>query len=86
MKKNNFIRFNIDVLLEKVSNIQTSDFIQGNCSIPTQFLKAGNSNYITEEDELIIQKHFTNFSISTIEVSSIGVIHWKASQIFFTMK
>ena len=65
-------RFNIDVLLEKVSNIQTADFIQGNCSIPTHFLKAGNSNYITEEDELIIHKHFTNFSISTIE----GVGHW----------
>ena len=65
-------RFNIDVLLEKVSNIQTADFIQGNCIIPTHFLRAGNSNYITEEDELIIQKHFTNFSISTIE----GVGHW----------
>ena len=65
-------RFNIDVLLEKVNNIQEADFIQGNCSIPTHFLRAGNSNYITEEDELIIHKHFTNCSISTID----GVGHW----------
>ena len=65
-------RFNIDVLLEKVSNIQEADFIQGTCSIPTHFLRGGNSNYITAEDELIIHKHFSDFSIATFE----GAGHW----------
>lgn len=65
-------RFNIDVLLEKVSNIQEADFIKGICEIPTLFIRGGNSNYITSEDELIINKHFSDFSIATIP----GVGHW----------
>ena len=65
-------RFNIDVLLEKVSNIQEADFIKGICDIPTHFIRGGNSNYITTEDELIINKHFSDFSIATID----GVGHW----------
>jgi len=65
-------RFNIDVLLEKVSNIQEADFIQGVCKIPTHFIRGGNSNYITSEDELTINKHFSDFSIATIE----GAGHW----------
>jgi len=65
-------RFNIDVLLEKVSNIQEADFVQGVCKIPTHFIRGGNSNYITSEDELTINKHFSDFSIATIE----GVGHW----------
>lgn len=65
-------RFNIDVLLEKVSNIQEADFIKGICEIPTLFIRGGNSNYITSADELIINKHFSDFSIATIP----GVGHW----------
>ena len=65
-------RFNIDVLLEKVSNIQEADFIKGVCKIPTHFIRGGNSNYITTEDELIINKHFSDFSIATID----GAGHW----------
>lgn len=65
-------RFNIDVLLEKVSNIQEADFIKGICEIPTLFIRGGNSNYITSEDELIINKHFSDFSIATIP----RVGHW----------
>ena len=65
-------RFNIDVLLEKVSNIQEADFIKGICEIPTHFIRGGNSNYITSEDELIINKHFSDCSIVTID----GVGHW----------
>ena len=59
-------RFNIDVLLEKVSNIQEADFVKGVCKIPTHFIRGRNSNYITTEDELIINKHFSDFSIATI--------------------
>jgi pimeloyl-ACP methyl ester carboxylesterase len=65
-------RFNIDVLLEKVSNIQESDFIEGVCNIPTHFLRGGNSDYINSTDELIINKHFSDFSIATIDGSG----HW----------
>jgi pimeloyl-ACP methyl ester carboxylesterase len=65
-------RFNIDVLLEKVSNIQEADFVKGTCNVPTHFIRGGNSNYITTQDELIINKHFSDFSIATID----GTGHW----------
>jgi len=65
-------RFNIEVLLEKVNNIQEADFIKGICDVPTHFIRGGNSNYITSEDELIINKHFSDFSIATID----GAGHW----------
>ena len=65
-------RFNIEVLLEKVSNIQEADFVKGICKIPTHFIRGANSNYITSEDELIINKHFSDFSIATID----GAGHW----------
>jgi len=65
-------KFNIDVLLEKVKNIQEADFIKGVCDISTHFIRGGNSNYITTEDELIINKHFSNFSIVTIDDAG----HW----------
>ena len=65
-------RFNIDVLLEKVNNIQEADFVKGVCDVPTYFIKGGSSNYITAEDELIINKHFSDFSITTID----GAGHW----------
>ncbi len=65
-------RFNIEVLLEKVSNIQEAGFIDGVCKIPTHFIRGENSKYITTEDELIINKHFSDFSITTID----GAGHW----------
>lgn len=65
-------RFNIEVLLEKVSNIQDSSFIDGVCDIPTHFIRGGNSNYVTSADEIIINKHFSDFSICTID----GAGHW----------
>ena len=65
-------RFNIEVLLEKVSNIQEADFVKGICDIPTYFIRGGTSNYITSEDELIISKHFSDFSIATIDRAG----HW----------
>ena len=65
-------RFNIDVLLKKVSNIREADFIQGNCTIPTCFLKGERSNYINSQDEQLIHKHFKDISIVT--VANAG--HW----------
>lgn len=65
-------RFNIDVLLEKVSNIQEADFISGICDVPTCFIRGGDSNYITTDDERIINKHFSEFNIVTVS----GAGHW----------
>ena len=65
-------RFNIEVLLEKVNNIQEADFVKGICKMPTHFIRGGNSNYITTQDELIINKHFSDFSIATIDEAG----HW----------
>ena len=65
-------RFNINVLLDKLICIQEADFIIGICSLPTCFIRGGNSNYINKNDELIINKHFSNVKIKTIEGSG----HW----------
>ena len=65
-------RFNIDVLLEKVSNIQEADFIKGTCNIPSHFIKGENSDYITDEDEIIIKQHFSDYSIGKINKAG----HW----------
>ena len=65
-------RFNIDVLLEKVSGIQDAIFISGKLNVPTHFIRGGNSDYINSSDEILIEKHFADFSICTIEGSG----HW----------
>jgi len=65
-------RFNLNVLLKKISNIQQADFITGICDVPSCFIAGGKSDYITTEDKLIISSHFSNFSISTIDAAG----HW----------
>ena len=65
-------RFNLKILLKKVRNIQDYDFIDGTCDVPTHFIRGGNSDYITSSDELIINKYFSEYSISTID----GAGHW----------
>ena len=65
-------RFNIDVLLEKIQNIEDASFLSGKLHVPTHFIRGGNSNYISSADELLIKKHFTDFSICTID----GAGHW----------
>jgi len=65
-------RFNLKVLLKKVRNIQDDDFIDGICDVPSFFMRGGNSDYITASDELIINKHFSKYSITTID----GAGHW----------
>ena len=65
-------RFNIEVLLKKLINIQEADFVKGVCEIPTHFIRGENSNYITREDEIIINKHFSNSTIETVKNAG----HW----------
>ena len=80
--KNFAWRFNLEVLLEKISNIQDASFVNGVCAIPTHFIRGGNSDYITSADELLINKHFSDFSMATIA----GAGHWlhaKKSDLFY---
>ena len=65
-------RFNIDVLLQKIQNIQEANFVSGKLNVPTHFIRGANSIYINNADELLIKKHFTDFSICTID----GAGHW----------
>lgn len=65
-------RFNIDILLEKVQNIEDASFVLGKLDVPTFFIRGGNSDYINLDDEDLINNHFANFSISTIN----GAGHW----------
>ena len=59
-------RFNIDILLEQVSNIQEADFIKGVCDIPTYFIKGEYSNYINKDDKRLIREIFSEVNIFTI--------------------
>ena len=66
----------IEVLLEKIENIQQADFIDGTCQVPTHFIRGENSNYITIDDENLIREHFSDHSIVTIENAG----HWVHSE------
>ena len=65
-------RLNIDVLLDKIINIQEADFFSNNIEVPTLFIKGENSNYITEEDKVSINNFFTN--VKFCEIKNAG--HW----------
>ena len=65
-------RFNIKVLLNKIENIQDANFLISTINTPTLFIKGSKSDYITKEDELLIQNHFNNVIIKEIQNSG----HW----------
>tara|TARA_B100001059_G_C17646086_1_gene481889 strand:- start:66 stop:851 length:786 start_codon:yes stop_codon:yes gene_type:complete len=65
-------RFNIGVLKKELSNIKNTDFLKGELTLPTVFIKGGNSNYINSNDEGLISKHFKNSRIREI----VGAGHW----------
>ena len=65
-------RFNIQVLLNKIENIQDANFLINTINIPTLFIKGSKSDYITKEDEFLIQDHFDNVIIKEIQNSG----HW----------
>ena len=75
-------RFNIESLLDTIENIQEADFITGNCAIPTHFLRGGNSGYINSTDKLIINKHFSDFSIATIDGAG-HLLHAEKPECFY---
>lgn len=65
-------RFNFEVLLEKVINIQDDSFVDGICNVATYFIRGENSDYINDSDKLIINRFFSNSHIITIN----GAGHW----------
>jgi esterase len=65
-------RFNIEILRKELSNIKNADFLNGELTLPTVFIKGGNSNYINSDDESLISKHFKNSIIREV----VGAGHW----------
>ena len=65
-------RFNLPVLIEKYNEVVTTFTTTKTFTKPTLFLKGSNSNYITPEDNTLINNNFTQAKIDTI--SNAG--HW----------
>jgi len=65
-------RFNLSVLSQKYNEVVTTFQSNNTFNKPTLFIKGGKSNYITRDDEVLIQQNFTNSNIQTI--SEAG--HW----------
>lgn len=65
-------RFNLPILLEKYSEVTATFTTNKTFSKPTLFLKGSKSNYITQEDTILINHNFTTSQIDTI--SNAG--HW----------
>ena len=77
-------RFNLKSISQNIANVGEALNNEANCSIPTLFIKGGNSNYINDDDEDLIFKHFTNAEIQTV----VQVGHWlhaEKPQEFFEM-
>ena len=77
-------RFNLKSISQNIDNVGEALDNEANCSIPTLFIKGGNSNYINDDDEDLIFKHFTDAEIQTLD--EVG--HWlhaEKPQEFFQM-
>lgn len=77
-------RFNLDSISQNIANVGEALDNEAICSIPSLFIKGGNSNYINEDDEDLIFKHFTDAEIQTVD--EVG--HWlhaEKPQEFFEM-
>ena len=65
-------RFNLDSISQNIANVGEALDNEAICSIPTLFIKGGNSNYINDDDEDLIFKHYTDAEIQTLD--EVG--HW----------
>jgi len=77
-------RFNLKSISQNIANVGEALDNEANCSIPTLFIKGGNSNYINDDDEDLIFKHFADAEILTVD--EVG--HWlhaEKPQEFFEM-
>lgn len=77
-------RFNLKSISQNIANVGEALDNEANCSIPSLFIKGGNSNYINDDDEDLIFKHFKDAEIQTVD--EVG--HWlhaEKPQEFFEM-
>ena len=66
------LRLNLEVLSQSGEDIGMALSKNISFSKPTLFIRGGNSGYINEADEVLIDKHFPNSEIETIENAG----HW----------
>lgn len=65
-------RFNARVIAEQIENISEATVSDDPCEVDTLFIRGARSQYITGEDESLIQQQFPNASILTIPDAG----HW----------
>jgi len=65
-------RFNLAVFTAKIDQIGEALPQSAVCTLPTLFLRGGNSNYILASDIAAIQQHFPKAQFETIP----NVGHW----------
>lgn len=65
-------RINLDLLSSNIENVGEALPEGSSVTCPTLFIRGALSGYIESKDESIIQEHFTNYSIATVE----GASHW----------
>ena len=75
-------KFNIEVLLDKLKNIEDASFISGVCKVPSLFIRGGDSDYINDNDAILLKKHFSDFSIKTIDKAGHW-LHAEQPQVFY---
>ena len=77
-------RFNLNVISKNIANVGEALDENAICSTPTLFVKGGHSNYIQDEDEDLIFKHFTDAEIETIPETGHW-LHAESPEAFFEM-
>ena len=77
-------RFNLKSISQNIANVGEALDNEANCSIPTLFIKGENSNYINDDDEDLIFKHFTDVEIQTVDEAGHW-LHAEKPQEFFEM-
>ncbi|MAZ54523.1 MAG: alpha/beta hydrolase [Flavobacteriales bacterium] len=77
-------RFNLNAISQNISNVGEALNNDANCSVPTLFIRGENSNYINDDDEDLIFKHFTNVEIQTMDQAGHW-LHAEKPQKFFEM-
>jgi len=63
-------RINLSIIQEKIENIGEALPPGTTISIPTLFIKGSESGYIEEKDVKMIEEHFTDYRIQTVEGAS----------------
>ena len=66
------LRLNLEVLKENVAEVGEALPIHATFNNPTLFLRGDQSEYIANQDEALIKRHFTRSKIVTIKNAG----HW----------